>query len=87
MEVRFYRVKGRMLLRHYKNPEWRKFTIDVRAVKPEHAVEKVLSELGSRHKVKRYHIVIESVEPISPEELEDMNLLRLAELKRWVKVD
>jgi len=85
-EVKFYRVSGRMLLSHDKMPFWQKFSIEVRALKPEHAVEKVLSELGSRHKLKRYHIVIERVEEISEDEVTRLELLQLAKLKRWVKI-
>ncbi len=85
-EVKFYRVSGKMLIRHDKLPEWQKFSKEVRALKPEHAVEKVLSELGSSHKLKRYHIVIERVEEISIEEVRDRQLQLLAQLRKWVKV-
>ena len=84
-DVKFYLVEGRMLIRPHKMPEWWKFRKYVRAVKPEHALEKVLSELGSNHKIKRYHIVVERVVEVSPEEVEDRNLLALANLTRWVK--
>ncbi len=84
-DAKFYLVEGRMLIRPHKMPEWWKFRKYVRAVKPEHALEKVLSELGSNHKIKRYHIVVERVVEVSPEEVEDRNLLALANLTRWVK--
>jgi len=57
----------------------------VRALKPEHAIEKVYSDLGSRHKLKRYHIRIENIEEVPLEEVEDLNIIRLAQLERWVK--
>ena len=85
-EVKVFKVAGRMMLSHDRFPEWRHFTIYVRALKPEHAVEKVLSDLGSRHKLKRYHIKIESVKEVSLEEVEDLHIIRLAELDKWVKV-
>jgi len=85
-EVKFYSIEGRMLISHDKMPTWQKFRKIVRAVKPEHAIEKVLSELGSNHRVKRYHIVIERVREVKLEEINDTNLIRLAQLKRWVKV-
>ncbi len=84
-EVKVFRIKGRMLLSHDKFPEWRKFEILVRALKPEHAIEKVYSDLGSRHKLKRYHIKIEKVETVPLEEIDDLNILRLSELEKWVK--
>lgn len=47
------------------------FRKEVIAVKPEHAVEKVYAELGSRHRVKRFHIKIATVEEVSMEEIEN----------------
>jgi large subunit ribosomal protein LX len=47
------------------------FRKEVIAVKPEHAVEKVYTELGSRHRVKRFHIKISKVEEIAPQDIED----------------
>ncbi|HIP65366.1 MAG TPA: 50S ribosomal protein L18a [Pyrodictium sp.] len=85
-EVKFYSIEGRMLISHDKMPTWQKFRKIVRAIKPEHAIEKVLSELGSNHRVKRYHIIIERVREVKLEEITDTNLIRLARLKRWVKV-
>jgi len=41
--------------------KWNKFSMTVRALKPDHAIEKVLSLLGSRHKLKRFDIKIEEV--------------------------
>ncbi len=84
-EVKVFRVSGRMMISHDKFPEWRKFSIYVRALKPEHAIEKVYSDLGSRHKLKRYHIRIENIEEVPLEEVEDLNIIRLAQLERWVK--
>ena len=84
-EVKVYLVEGRMLLAHDRFPEWRKFEIYVRGLKPEHALEKVYSELGSRHKLKRYHIKIEEVREVPLEEVEDLHILQLAQLTKWVK--
>ncbi len=85
MEVKTYRVKGRMLLSHDKFPEWRSFNIEVRAVKEEDAVSRVYSELGSRHKLKRYNIKIESVEEVPPESIRTPQLAQLASLEGWDK--
>jgi len=84
-EVKIFRIRGKMLLSHDRYPEWRSFTLYVRALKPEHALEKVYSELGSRHKLKRYHIRVEEVKEVSLEEVEDLNIIRLSQLERWVK--
>ena len=84
-EVRVYRVSGRALFSHDRYPEWRKFKVYVRALRVEHAVEKVYSELGSRHKLKRFHIRIESVEEVPLEEVDDLNIIRLSEAVRLVR--
>ena len=84
-EVKIYLVKGEMMLSHDRFPEWRKFEIYVRALKPEHAMEKIYSELGSRHKLKRYHIKIKEVKEVSLEEVDDLRMVRLSMLTKWVK--
>jgi large subunit ribosomal protein LX len=40
-------------------------------------VEKVYAELGSKHRVKRYHIKITSVEEVPPEEIKNPLLKKL----------
>ncbi len=85
-EVKVYRVRGRMLISHDSFPEWRAFTVYVRALKPEHVLEKVYSDLGSRHKLRRKHIRIEEVREVPLEEVDDISIIRLSQLERWVKV-
>lgn len=84
VEVKIYRVSGKMLIRHDRLPTWQKFSIEVRALKPEDAIEKVLSELGSRHKLRRRHIRIEEVREISLEEATNPQVRALAKLERWI---
>ncbi len=61
MKVRSFLVKGRIV----KNPrEPMIFRKVVKAVKKEHAIEKIYSLMGSKHKVKRRNIVIEEVREI-----------------------
>jgi large subunit ribosomal protein LX len=66
-EVKVFRVTGE-IRKPYLKTHFRK---EVIAAKPEHAVEKVYTELGSKHRVKRFHIKISNVEEISPQEIED----------------
>ncbi|MCE4617508.1 MAG: 50S ribosomal protein L18a [Desulfurococcales archaeon] len=82
-EVKIFRVTGRMLLSPDKFPEWRKFAIEVRALNEEQAKEKVYSELGSRHKLKRTLIKIEDVKEISLEEATSPYIHHVAALKGW----
>jgi large subunit ribosomal protein LX len=72
-QVKAFRVTGEI---HKPNLET-SFKKEVIAVKREQAVEKVYAELGSRHRVKRFHIEISKVEEIQPEEIEDSQLKRL----------
>jgi large subunit ribosomal protein LX len=67
-EVKVFRVIGEIRKPNFQT-EFRK---EVRALKPEDAVEKVYMELGSRHRVKRYQMTISKVEELSPEEVEDV---------------
>lgn len=84
--VKIYRVEGQMLIGHDRFPRIQKFVKDVRAVKPEDAIEIVYSELGSKHKVRRKHIKIFKVYEIPPEETKDINLYRLSMLNKIVTV-
>ncbi|MCL2172652.1 MAG: 50S ribosomal protein L18a [Nitrososphaerota archaeon] len=50
------------------------FAKELLAEKSEHAIEKVYTELGSRHRVKRFHIKIESAIEVPADEIEDVIL-------------
>ena len=65
--MKVFRVMGEIQKTNLKTP----FRKEVIAVKPEHAVEKVYTELGSRHRVKRFHIKISKVEEVAPQDIED----------------
>jgi large subunit ribosomal protein LX len=67
-EVKVFRVIGKIRKPNFET-EFRK---EVRALKPEDAVEKVYMELGSKHRVKRYQMTISKVEELSPEEIENV---------------
>jgi len=65
-EVKVFRVTGEIRKPNFQTD----FRKEVRALKPEEAVEKIYMELGSKHRVKRFQIKIVKVEEISPEEIE-----------------
>ena len=81
-EVKVYRVAGYMYL--YRSGERRKFVIEVPAIRPEHAVERVLSELGSRHKLSRAHIKLVEVVEIPENEVSTPHVAELLRLERLV---
>lgn len=72
-----FRVKGEILDPKMQMP----FVKEIRALKPEDAEEKVYAELGSRHKVKRYHIRLSKIEEIKPEEATTMAIQKLSEIE------
>ena len=65
-EVKVFRVTGEIRKPNFQTD----FRKEVRALKPEEAVEKIYMELGSKHRVKRFQIKILKVEEIGPEEIE-----------------
>ncbi len=75
--VEVYRVKGSFGERMDKQV----FTIDVLATKPEDAKEKIYANVGSKHRVKRRLIRIESVETIPANETKSLVVKQLTEAK------
>ena len=65
-EVKVFRVIGEIRKPNFQTD----FRKEVRALKPEDAVEKIYMELGSKHRVKRFQIKIVKVEEITAEEIE-----------------
>jgi large subunit ribosomal protein LX len=57
------------------------FTRELLAEKDSHVREKILSELGSRHRVKRKEITITEVKEIKPEEVTDFELRKILGLE------
>jgi large subunit ribosomal protein LX len=47
------------------------FSREVLADKKEHAVEKIYADIGSRHRVKRFHIKIISTKELTIDEIEN----------------
>jgi large subunit ribosomal protein LX len=74
-EVKVFRVIGKIRKPNFQT-EFRK---EVRALKPEDAVEKVYMLLGSKHRVKRFQIKIFKVEEIAPEEIENIIVKKLTQ--------
>jgi len=71
--LKVFRVTGEILKPNLKTS----FSKEIIAAKSEHAVEKVYAELGSKHRVKRFHIKIINVEEISPEQIENPLLKKM----------
>lgn len=84
-EVKTYRVNGAALFSPDRTRFWQKFSLEVRALSKEEALEKVYSLMGSKHKLKRKHIKILEVVEISPEEARKRVVKELAKLEGWFK--
>jgi large subunit ribosomal protein LX len=77
-DVRVFRVEGEI-----RKPNWRReFTKEFRATKPEEALERVYTDLGSKHRAKRFHIKITSIKEIKPEEAEGLIVRELSGVRR-----
>ena len=72
-EVKVFRVTGEIKKLKFHTS----FRKEVRALKPENAVETVYKEIGSKHRAKRFQIKIVKVEEISPEEIENPLIKKL----------
>jgi len=68
-----FRVVGRITKPNYLT----EFQKEIRALKPEEAVERVYKEIGSKHKAKRVQIKVLKVEEISLEEVTDPTVKKL----------
>ncbi len=62
-----FRVVGKITKPNYMTD----FRKEIRALKPEEAIERVYKEIGSKHKAKRVQIKVLKVDEISVEEITD----------------
>jgi large subunit ribosomal protein LX len=77
MSIKVWRVDG-----EYRKKKRRfVFTKELIADKEAHAREKILSELGSRHRVKRRDIVIQDLKELKHEEITSLELRKLLGLE------
>jgi len=72
-KVKVFQVIGEIVKPNFQT----KFRKEVRALKPEDAIEKIYKNLGSRHRAKRFQIKIREVKEISPEEIESPLIRKL----------
>jgi large subunit ribosomal protein LX len=72
-EMKVFRVTGEINKPKLKTPFAKELVVD----KPEHAIEKVYAEIGSKHRVKRFQIKIVNVEEVPVEEIENPILKKI----------
>ncbi|MFQ5831524.1 MAG: 50S ribosomal protein L18Ae [Candidatus Thorarchaeota archaeon] len=73
MSSRVWRATGE----YKKNKRAFTFSKEMIALKESHVRERIYSDLGSRHRVKRREIEIRTVEEIKPEEATDLELRKI----------
>jgi large subunit ribosomal protein LX len=64
--TKIFRVTGEVNKKKFFLPMT--FSQEIRAAKMEHAVERIYTEMGSRHRAKRNQITIFKVEEVQPTE-------------------
>jgi len=72
MSDKVFRVSGSMLFQRHKAP----FTQEVLGEDEDAIREKVLSRIGSRHKLRRESIRIDSIDEIARDDVSDPNLIQ-----------
>lgn len=77
MSVRVWRIDGE----YRKKKKTFVFTKELIGDKESHVREKMLSELGSRHRVKRRDVTINELKEIKHEEITSLELRRLLGLE------
>ena len=65
-EVKTFRITGEVKKPHTTIP----FALDLRATKEQDAVERVYTDMGSRHKARRLEIKVKRVEELKTSETE-----------------
>lgn len=63
-EVKKFRITGEIKKGKSKTP----FSVEMNAIKEEHALQRLYSEMGSRHRARRFEIKIAKVESAPAEE-------------------
>ena len=71
--MKVFRVTGMISKPNLKTSFEKEVIVD----KPEHAIEKIYAEIGSKHRVKRFHIKILNVEEVPVDEIENPILKKI----------
>ncbi|HLN46004.1 MAG: 50S ribosomal protein L18Ae [Chloroflexota bacterium] len=71
--MKVFRVTGEIRKPNLRTP----FVKEILADKADHAVEKVYSEVGSKHRVKRFYMKILKVEEVASDEIENPVLKKM----------
>ena len=67
MKTKIFRIQGKFMMGNALKP----FTRELKAINEEEIKEKIYSEFGSKHHIKRNKIMIEEIAEISADEIQD----------------
>jgi large subunit ribosomal protein LX len=74
--MKAYEIKGQFRISVRK---WQPFSMEVASADEAAAVEKIMSLIGSRHRVKRQFVKIEEINSVKTEDLKDHRVKHLLE--------
>ncbi|MCK4718894.1 MAG: 50S ribosomal protein L18a [Thermoplasmata archaeon] len=75
--MKIFRITGTFKM----GPHWQNFTKEAIATNEKAAVERLYSDIGGKHRLKRTEIKIGKVKAISPDEVTDLVLNQMIEHK------
>ncbi len=76
--MKAFRVKGKFIMgKSIMSKNWQRFTKEVASLNEEEAKERVYSDLGSKHRVKRRNIKVEEIEEIAEDEITNSRVKHL----------
>ncbi len=67
MKTKIFRIQGKFMMGNSYQP----FTKELKAIDEKDIHEKIYSDFGSKHGIKRNKIVIEEIKEISKDEVQD----------------
>jgi large subunit ribosomal protein LX len=67
MKTKIFRIQGKFMMGNKFKP----FTKELKAINEEDIHEKIYSDFGSRHGIKRAKVIIEEIKEISEDEVQD----------------
>lgn len=75
MKTKIFRIQGKFMV----GKSFKPFTKELKAINEEDIQEKIYSDFGSKHGIKRNKIIIEEIKEISEDEVQDPIIKALVE--------
>ena len=76
--MKVFRVTGKFRMGHITTP----FNMEVIGDDPRAAEDRVLSTLGSRHRVNRHQVTLAKVEEIRPDQIQDPAVEKMLSMRK-----